>query len=86
MKIPYLNYELTIPRETIFSFMIALVYAFVAFPEINKFIGSHLYLEDYDDVTSNDRYYLLMIHSVVMGLLTYLLLMIYNPSSHGITK
>ena len=80
MKIPYLNYELTIPREAIFSFMIALVYAFVAFPDINKFIGSYLYLEDYDDVTSSDRYYLLLIHSVAMGFLTYILLMIYGLS------
>ena len=79
MIIPYFNYEFTISRHIIFSFIIVFVYAIVAFPEINKFIGSYLNLEDYDDVTSNDRYYLLIIHSFAMGLLTYLLLMIYNP-------
>jgi len=84
MIIPYINYEITISRNIYFSLMIIAVYAVVAFPDTNKFIGSYLGLEDYDDVTSYDRYYLLIIHSLVMGLLTYILLMIYNPVSHRV--
>ena len=81
MIIPYVNYEIILSSRFYFAVVTMIIYLIVAFPGTNKYIGSHLGLHDYDDVTSNDRYYLLMIHSFAMGFLTYVSLLIYNLSA-----
>ena len=79
MIIPYFNYECVLSIQFYFSIAIMILYLIVAFPGTNKYVGSYLGLHNYDNVTSNDRYYLLFVHSIVMSLLTYILLMVYNP-------
>ena len=89
MKIPIINYEFTIPRKIIFCLFSMVLYLLVAMPDINKVVGKVFDLNEYDDYTKNDRYYLLLIHTVAFGLLMYIVLMLYNPNpshiSHSLT-
>lgn len=83
MIIPYFNYELgfpTISRKIIFCLLSMILYLIVAMPDTNKYIGSYLELDHYDDTSQNDRYYLWFIHSVVFAIAMYILLMFYNPN------
>tara|TARA_Y100000389_G_scaffold16567_1_gene14619 strand:- start:3913 stop:4158 length:246 start_codon:yes stop_codon:yes gene_type:complete len=57
-----------------------ILYLIVAMPDTNKYIGSYLELDHYDDTSQNDRYYLWFIHSVVFAIAMYILLMFYNPN------
>ena len=66
-------------RKVIFSVLIMIVYLIVASPDVYNFVGSIVGLDDYDNPNMEDRYDLLYIHSVVMALLTFLMLFIYNP-------
>ena len=66
-------------RKMLFSFFILLVYIIVANPTTYNFVGSIVGLDDYDNANMEDRNYLLYIHSFVMALLTFIVLLIYNP-------
>jgi hypothetical protein len=66
-------------RKIIFSVLIMVVYIIVANPTTYNLVGSIVGLDDYDNANMEDRNYLLYIHSFVMALLTYIVLLIYNP-------
>lgn len=66
-------------RKIVFSFIIMLLYLVVARPSTYNLVGYILGLPDYDNPNKEDRDTLLQIHSVVMSLLTFLVLFIYNP-------
>ena len=66
-------------RKILFSFFILLVYIIVANPTTYNLVGSIVGLDDYDNANMEDRNYLLYIHSFVMALLTFIVLLIYNP-------
>jgi len=87
--IPYTSYGYNIPlptlsRKVIFCLLASVLYAIISLPETNKLIGSQINLIKFDDIESNDRYYLLAIHSAVFGLVLYGLLTMYNPSQKNI--
>ena len=84
MIIPYFNYEIIIPRKMFFCFFSMVLYLIIAMPDTNRYVGSHIYLYKYDDISKNDRYYLWFIHSIVFAIAMYVLLMFYspNPSVH----
>jgi len=83
--IPYTKYKyhFTVPRRIIFSLLATLLYAFLSLPETNMFVGSYIDLSRFDDIESNDRYSLLVIHSIIFGLLLYVLVGVYNPGGTG---
>ena len=81
MIIPYINYEILLSKHTYFCFFTMILYLIVAMPDTNKYIGEHLHLDKYDNVTSNHRYYLWFIHSIIMAILMYILLLFYTPCS-----
>lgn len=85
MKIPFIDYEFTVPRKVIFCALSMVIYLLVAMPDINKIVGKIFDLHDYDDKTKPDRYYLLLIHTVVFGFLMFILLMLYNPNPSHIS-
>ena len=58
MIIPYFNYEIIIPRKMFFCFFSMVLYLIIAMPDTNRYVGSHIYLYKYDDISKNDRYYL----------------------------
>ena len=62
-----------------FSFLVVLLYLVVANSATYKFVGSIIGLDEYDNANKPDRDTLLYIHSLVMGLLTFIALLIYNP-------
>lgn len=66
-------------RKMVFAVLASVIYVIVARPETYKFVGSILGLDNYDDPFQSDRDILLYIHSVVMGLLIFILLLFYNP-------
>ena len=66
-------------RKMLFSFFIVLVYIIVANPTTYNLVGSIVGLDDYDNANMEDRNYLLYIHSFVMALVTFIVLLIYNP-------
>jgi hypothetical protein len=66
-------------RKIIFSVLIMVVYIIVANPTTYNLVGSIVGLDDYDNANMEDRNYLLYIHSFVMALLTFIVLLIYNP-------
>ena len=66
-------------RKLIFVLLIMVVYIIVANPTTYNLVGSIVGLDDYDNANMEDRNYLLYIHSFVMALLTFILLLIYNP-------
>ena len=80
MKIPFTEYEISISRKIVFCFFSILLYLAVAMPDSNKFIGNILRLDEYDDYTKNDRYYLWLIHSMVFGILMFVVVTLYSPN------
>ena len=66
-------------RKIVFSILIMLLYLVVARPSIYNLVGYIIGLPDYNNSNKEDRDTLLQIHSVVMGLLTFVVLFIYNP-------
>ena len=62
-----------------FSLIVLVIYLVVANPSTYNFVGSVIGLNDYDNANKPDRNTLLYIHSFVMGLLTFIALLIYNP-------
>ena len=80
MKIPFTEYEFTIPRKLIFTVLSMVLYLLISMPDTYNFVGKFINLEEYDDYTKHDRYYLWGIHSIVFGLLMFILLIIYNPN------
>ena len=80
MKIPFTDYEVTVSRKIYFCFFSMILYLIVAMPDTNKHIGSYLNLPNYDDYNEYDRYYLWFIHSVIYGLLMFVLLILYSPN------
>ena len=66
-------------RKMFFSFLVVLLYLVVANHATYKFVGSIIGLDEYDNANKPDRDTLLYIHSLVMGLLTFIALLIYNP-------
>ena len=66
-------------RKMLFSFFIIFIYIIVANPTTYNIVGSIVGLDNYDNANMEDRNYLLYIHSFVMALLTFILLLIYNP-------
>jgi len=66
-------------RKIIFSILIMLLYLVVARPSTYNLVGYIIGLSEYDNPNKEDRDTLLQIHSIVMGLLTFLVLFIYNP-------
>lgn len=66
-------------RKMFFSLIVVVIYLIVANPSTYNFVGSILSLNDYDNPNKPDRDTLLYIHSAVMGLLTFITLLIYNP-------
>jgi len=79
--IPYTKYKyyFTVPRKLVFCIIATILYALLSLPETNKLVGSFVDLTKFDDIESHDRYYLLAIHSIVFGLLMFLLISLYNP-------
>ena len=66
-------------RKIIFSVLIMVVYIIVANPTTYNLVGTIVGLDNYDNANMEDRNYLLYIHSFVMALLTFIVLLIYNP-------
>ena len=66
-------------RKIIFSMLIMVVYIIVANPTTYNLVGTIVGLDNYDNANMEDRNYLLYIHSFVMALLTFIVLLIYNP-------
>jgi ABC-type spermidine/putrescine transport system permease subunit I len=66
-------------RKLIFVLLIMVVYIIVANPTTYNIVGTIVGLDNYDNANMEDRNYLLYIHSFVMALLTFILLLIYNP-------
>ena len=66
-------------RKIIFSMLIMVVYIIVANPTTYNLVGTIVGLDNYDNANMEDRNYLLYIHSFVMALLTFIILLIYNP-------
>jgi len=66
-------------RKILFSLIVVVIYLVVANPSTYNFVGSIIGLKDYDNANKPDRDTLLYIHSAVMGLLTFISLLIYNP-------
>tara|TARA_B100001093_G_C26323909_1_gene798859 strand:+ start:248 stop:553 length:306 start_codon:yes stop_codon:yes gene_type:complete len=79
--IPYTKYSytFTIPRMLIFYVLTCILYIVISLPETKHFVGSYIQLTKPDDVESNDRYYIVIVHGFVFGLLMYGLLQVYNP-------
>jgi len=86
MIIPYLNYEISfsISNKTYFCIFLMLLFLLIGNPGTYKIVGKFIKLEEYDDFRSHHRFYLLLIHSIIYGLIVYIALSIYNPftSSH----
>ena len=80
MKIPFTEYEFTIPRKLIFCILSMILYLLISMPDTYNFVGKYINLKEYDDYTKRDRYYLWGIHSIAFGLLMFMLLIIYNPN------
>lgn len=74
--LPFLRLHI---RKIVFSILILLIYLVVARPFTYNLVGYIIGLDAYDNPNKEDRDTLLQIHSVVMGLLTFLVLFIYNP-------
>jgi hypothetical protein len=51
----------------------------VANPRTYNFVGSIIGLKEYDNANKEDRNTLLYVHAIVMGLLSFIALLIYNP-------
>ena len=66
-------------RKMFFSLIVVIIYLVVANPSTYNFVGSIIGLNEYDNANKPDRDTLLYVHSVVMGLLTFIALLIYNP-------
>jgi len=66
-------------RKMFFSLIVIIIYLVVANPSTYNFVGSIIGLNEYDNANKSDRNTLLYVHSVVMGLLTFIALLIYNP-------
>jgi len=66
-------------NKLIFALIVGVLYAVVASPELNKIVGGIIGKEEYDNPNRTDRYYLLGLHSVVMSLLVFVLLVFYTP-------
>ena len=66
-------------RKLIFVLLIMVVYIIVANPTTYNIVGTIVGLDNYDNANMEDRNYLLYIHSFVMALLTFIVLLIYNP-------
>ena len=66
-------------RKLFFSLIVVIIYLVVANPSTYNFVGSIIGLNEYDNANKSDRNTLLYIHSLVMGLLTFIALLIYNP-------
>lgn len=66
-------------RKIIFSVLIMVVYIIVANPTTYNLVGTIVGLDNYDNANMEDRNYLLYIHSFVMAILTFIVLLIYNP-------
>ena len=66
-------------RKMLFSLIIVLLYLVVANPTTYNFVGSVIGLDEYDNSNKTDRDTLLYIHAIVMGILTFIALLIYNP-------
>jgi hypothetical protein len=66
-------------NKLIFALIIGGLYALVASPQLYKIVGSLIGKEEYDNPNRSDRYYLLAIHSFVMFLVCFLLLLVYTP-------
>jgi len=49
-------------------------------PDVNSLVGSYVGLSEYDDYTKNDRYYLWLLHSIVFGILMFILVTLYGPN------
>jgi len=62
-----------------FSLIVVVIYLIVANPSTYNFVGSIIGLKEYDNANKPDRITLLYVHSAVMGLLTFIALLIYNP-------
>lgn len=82
--IPYTKYSYNInlpkvPRILVFCVLCCLIYIFLSIPQTKRVVGSLTGYNKFDDIDSTDKYYLTIIHSVVFGLLIFLLLKIYNP-------
>ena len=66
-------------RKMFFSLIVVVIYLVVANPSTYNFVGSIIGLNEYDNANKSDRNTLLYVHSVVMGLLIFIILLIYNP-------
>ena len=81
MIIPYLNYEISfsLSNKTYFCIGLMVLFFILSNPGVYKIVGGIIGLEEYEDNTSYHKYYLLFIHSIVYGIIIYLILTIYNP-------
>lgn len=68
-------------RKLIFSIIVIALYYVVANPWTYNLVGSILGYPDYDNPNKTDRDTLLLIHSFVMGLVTFGALYFYLPSN-----
>ena len=66
-------------RKMFFSLIIIVLYFVVANPRTYNFVGSIIGLKEYDNANKEDRNTLLYVHAIVMGLLSFIALLIYNP-------
>tara|TARA_Y100000389_G_C17344616_1_gene455183 strand:+ start:467 stop:796 length:330 start_codon:yes stop_codon:yes gene_type:complete len=81
MIIPYFNYEISfsLSNKTYFCIGLVVLFMVLANPPIYKLVGGILGLHEYEDKKSYHKYYLVGIHSIIYGLIIYLILSIYNP-------
>ncbi len=84
LGIPYTSYGYNIslpviPRMFIFCLICSVIYIGLDLPQTKRVVGSITGFSKFDDIDSNDKYYLTLIHGLVFGLVMFLLLKIYNP-------
>tara|TARA_B100000212_G_C27337567_1_gene517558 strand:+ start:436 stop:738 length:303 start_codon:yes stop_codon:yes gene_type:complete len=79
--IPYTKYgfNIQVNRKLIFFIFLGLLYCIISLPETIRIVGSYTDLTRHDDIESDDKYYLLIIHTFVFTFLAYVLFRFYDP-------
>jgi hypothetical protein len=79
--VPFTSYKYHFKVPIIYQFCVltGILYFVLTLPETNKFIGARIGLIKYDDAKSDDRYYLVLLHTIVFVLCIFLLVKFYYP-------
>ena len=73
------NYIIPFSSKIYFCIFLMVLYLVIANHGTYKIVGHILGFNEYDNFRSYDRYYLLVIHSIVFSLIVFIVLSFYNP-------